>query len=133
MPEVITRFPPDPVPGDDLGNAKRTRCWEIDEKTGALILQGFLHLGKLFSASKVAQSNADSMYAKREDLSIYPIRWSTLDNLDAISIDDVVEMDAFHADMMAHVRGHYDSGNTLKDQVRAANTIQEVDDVEDTR
>jgi len=123
-------FNPDSVV--DLPKAKILKCIEIDLKTGALIEQGFMYDGKLLSASSHAQRNAEAALIKK-DVLIYPFAWSTIDNLDSVLIDSAATIAALESAMFTAVKGKWDSGNALKDQVRSAIDIAAVAAIVDTR
>ena len=71
--------------------------------------------------------------AKHDPAFTYPVKWNTLDDSDVIEIADSSALHTFYLTALGTYRTHVDSGTTLKDSVRAATTIAEVDAVEDTR
>ena len=121
--------PDDPI---DLAHAKELKTIEIDLKTAALVAQGFTYDGKLFSASEHAQRNAVAAVQKKDTMT-YPFNWSTEDNLDAVTINNAADMEALQQAMFDQLKAHWDSGNALKDQVRAAADIPAVFAVADNR
>lgn len=107
----------------------------IDQRTRVLIDAGFEYpaaSGQFFSLSPEAQAALASLHTRRLSLS-YPVRFNTVDDAAAVSLPDAVALDAFHAASVAAIRSARDGGTTLKDQVRAATTVAEVDAVQDNR
>ena len=115
-----------------LRQAKRDKSRTIDRRTRRLIKRGFTHSAKQFSLSEGAQDTLNFVFGIRADLA-YPIKWNTKDDDDATSFADGPEFKAFYTSAVTTLRSHLDSGTALKDSVRAATTIAEVDAVVDNR
>jgi len=122
---------------EELGPLKSSRMLEIDEYTRELIGEGFHYPpgnGNVFSLSIEAQVKMTAAHVVRDDvLMVYPQRWNTRDNGDAVSIADAAGMHAFYMTGIGTVRSHLDSGTALKDQIRDAATKAEVDAITDDR
>jgi hypothetical protein len=115
---------------------KEKRMVEIDARTVELIFQGFAHAGKVFSLSLPAQSYWTNMYLAKDILTAqgaFPLKVNTLNDLDAHNIADAVEVTTFYATAVGTVKARLGSGTVLKDAIRAATTIAEVNAVVDTR
>ena len=127
---VVTQFD---HPGDNtLPKRKRKKMREIDRRTNQLIGDGFVHSTFTFSLSRPAQHSLTQMHSTRGDL-VYPKTLSSKNNLNAITIAGAPAMKTFCEAGLGTVQGHRDTGNVLKDQVRAATTVAEVDAVVDNR
>ena len=127
-------FEKDTVDASNLDSYKDERASAIDARTDELISQGFEYATKVFSLSQNAQAQLMGINQVRNDEYVtYPIRWSTLDNKDAISISSADEVRVFYLTALATYRSYLDSGNTLKDSIRAAINKSEVDAVIDER
>lgn len=105
---------------------------QIDEKTGKLISQGFTYGGKAFSLSTSAQTNITNTFLAK-DILTYPVEWNTKDDSEVINIADATEMTAFYQTALATVKGRLDSGTALKNQVRGAASIPELELIVDNR
>ncbi len=120
-----------------LQEAKDFKHAAIDVRTEELIAAGFefpTGSGLWFSLSSHAQRNLQGLDQVR-DLPevIYPVAWNTLDDSAVLSIPDSATAHGFFLTAFAVYRAHLDSGTALKDQVRAATTVAEVDAVVDAR
>lgn len=121
---------------DPLTRLKAQRYEQIDARTVELIFQGFTHAGKVFSLSLPAQSYWTNMLVAKDILTAtgaFPLRVNTLDDTDAHNIADATEVVTFYATAVGTVKGRLGSGTVLKDQIRAATTVDEVEDVVDER
>lgn len=119
---------------DELDALKAVRCAEIDAKTYWLISLGFSHAGKQFSLSPAAQTQMVGIDLVRDDPAItYPIKWATLGNDGSHELADSAEVHLFYLTGCGTYRFHFDTGNALKEQIRAATTVAEVDAIQDTR
>jgi len=106
----------------------------IDARTSKLISEGFSYLSKQFSLSAMAQSTWTGLYAiKDEPALVYPVKANTIDDNDFLEIKDSDEVRVFYMTAVATYRAHLDSGTALKDKVRVASTIDEVNAIEDNR
>jgi len=121
---------------DALALLKATRCEEVDARTRELIAAGFAHDGKVFSLSIQAQSYWTNMFLAREVLAAqggFPLRANTLDDSDADDIADADEVVSFYTSAVLTVKAHLGGGTALKDAIRAAASVEEVDTIVDER
>ncbi len=117
-----------------LDDVKEAKCAVIDIRTGELIAAGFTYSGKTYSLSACAQDNLNAMYASRSaSFQDYPIVYSCIDNTDKVSLADAAAVEGFYEAAYDHKRSQLDSGNTLKDSVRDATTVAEVEAITDSR
>lgn len=117
-----------------LGEVKAAKFVTIDRRTSELIEQGFSYSNKVFSLSLNAQSTMLGTHqVKDSPLMVYPIKWNTLNDLDAILIADAAELDVFCLTALATYRAHIDSGTILKDLVRSALTVEDIEAITDNR
>jgi hypothetical protein len=117
-----------------LPDHKAEKCEAIDVKTDELISQGFVYSTKTFSLSLPAQSRIIGIHeVKDQPELVYPVTWNTLDDSDTVDLADSTEVHAFYLTALGTYRAHVDDGTDLKDQVRVATTIAEVDAIEDPR
>lgn len=121
----------------DLGPKRATLMLEIDARTRELIAQGFEYptaSGNMFSLSTESQLKMVGAYSFRDDASmVYPQRWNTRENTAAVTLADAAALRDFYLVGIGTVRAHLDSGTTLKDAARAAQTLAELDAVVDER
>jgi len=107
---------------------------QIDKRTEELILSGYDYGGTLMSSSLNSQANLMAVHKDRNEAWLsYPITFSSKDNLSSISIANATELNNLYLAFLSHKKGHMDSGNVLKDQVRAATTKGAVDAIIDSR
>jgi len=120
-----------------LADAKAEKIRSIDANTGRLIALGFefpASSGTIFSLSDSAQRTLLAADQQRSDPSFtYPVVWNSLDDSATISLADATELHDFVITAVGTTRAHLDSGTDLKDQVRAATTVAEVEAVVDNR
>lgn len=118
----------------DLEVEKDNKMWAIDAKTRLLLGNGFVYDSVTFSLSPPAQMKLAQLYALRADVLFdYPVLFNNIDNTVKYSISNAVDLADMYNTAIETVRGHVDAGTLLKDQVRAATTIGQVDAVADTR
>lgn len=104
----------------------------VDAKTRALILQGYQHNSRIFSASETAQKNMSEVRANKDVLT-YPFNMATKDNSEIYAIADAAEVEAMYQSGLGTITYHYQTGNALKAACLAATTQAELDAVVDTR
>ena len=74
------------------------------------------------------------MFTTKDDsVLIYPIRFNTLDNLEYFEASDASVISNMYYSALDTKKGFLDSGTDLKNQVRTASTINEVDLIVDNR
>jgi hypothetical protein len=115
-----------------LDISKESRKEEIDRKTRNLIAEGFTYSAKVFSMSANAQSKWHALHADRANHT-YPVVILTMDETDEVSLADTLAVEAFYTAMVTEVRGHIDSGATLKKSIRDAADQAAIDAVVDGR
>ena len=118
----------------NLTELKQWRYEMIDAKTAELIKQGFGYQGKQFSLSQNAQINIIGLDNAKDDPAItYPIKYNTIDDLDSYDVIDSSDVHNMYLSALATKKAYVDSGTTLKQQVRSATTIAEVNAIIDNR
>lgn len=122
-------------PAVALAEAKTQKSNQIDDRTTELIDAGFQYNGKTFSLSRQAQQNlAGLLSAIAVGVPInWPKTWNTLDDTDIEEVSDQAEFMQFYGAAMGTVEAYLNGGTALKNQVRSATTIEEVNAVVDTR
>ena len=116
--------------GEPLAAYKQNRYNEIDLKTGALIIAGFTYDSKTFSLSINAQTNWNTLKDQESEFT-WPVDVTTIDN-DTYSLVQA-NLGAFWTAGKDAVKGHLDSGRTLKKSVFDAADKVAIDAVVDTR
>jgi len=112
------------------------RVLEVDLRTDELIAGGFQFppgAGAYFSLNITAQLRMLGMFQMRANPDIYPVMWNSLDDTSVFTIPDQATAEAFHLTAAATIQGTVNSGTTIKDAIRAATTIEELDAVVDPR
>lgn len=113
-----------------LSAKKESRFIEIDIKTGQLIAAGFSFDSQTFSLSANAQANWNTLKSQESEFT-WPVEISTADN-NTYSLAQV-DLSTFWQTGRDTVKGHLDSGRSLKKQVYDAANEAAVDAVVDTR
>lgn len=120
-----------------VDKAKQHKIGEIDTKTSELIGLGFEFppaSGIMFSLSANGQKTIMAMELAKDDPSFgYPIKYNSKKDDAVASIGDAVTAHDFFLIALGTVRAHLDSGTALKDAVRAAATVAEVEAIVDPR
>lgn len=117
-----------------LAGLKARKFTAIDSKTDYLISLGFSYSSKQFSLSAEAQSRLNGVFQLRDDPSmVYPVTWNTKDDNDYVELADSAAVRDFYLAAVAAYRGPIDSGTALKEQVRVASTVAEVNAIYDPR
>jgi len=118
-----------------VGDARKLRYSQIDQRTVELIHQGYSYAGKVFSLSDNSQRWLSGLKAGLDLMGPddWPLKINTLDDSESYSIVDSTDALYLYGSAMATVKAHLGSGTDIKDQIRAASTIAEVEAVEDTR
>ncbi len=130
----IINFYNDITESDWLEIYKEKRFEQIDSKTTELIKQGYTYSGKQFSLSENAQTNILALFTTKDDsVLIYPIRFNTVDNLEYFEASDASVISDMYYSALNTKKGFLDSGTDLKNQVRTASTINEIDLIVDNR
>jgi len=119
---------------DEISFRKTEKIAEIDARTDTLISQGFTFGGMVFSLSLEGQLRVEGMDRLRFDPACsYPISWNTKDDLEHTELADAAQLHAFFMTAVGTLRYRVDSGTALKNAVRSATTLAEIDAVIDTR
>lgn len=134
---LLEIIPPLPTDQGELAAAKAARLAAIDVRTDALIALGFRFPpapeGNLFSLAPSAVQQLIGAYAGREHpLFTYPVKWGALDGT-SVTLPDAASLEMFYLVAVGTVRARLDSGQALKEQVVAAQTLAEVEAVVDNR
>lgn len=113
-----------------LDDYKELRYNEIDLKTQELISAGFTYDTGAFSLSAHAQLNWSEIHSNQSEFT-FPLGISTIDNNEYLLA--AANVDAFWTAGKDAVKGHLDSGRSLKKQVFDAVDETAVDAVVDNR
>lgn len=121
-----------------LNNLKGEKFRGVDKKTHALIVTGFEYpssSGVYFSLSIHAQDSLSGLKALSDDVgySNYPITFNSIDDFGIITVSNAAEAKDFYGTGYKKVRSYLDSGTVLKDSIRSATTVAELDAVVDNR
>jgi len=121
----------------DISTEKEAKFKLIDQKTSDLIADGFEYppgSGSKFSLSIEAQSLMLGAYQSRNAAFMaYPMEWNMKDDSGSIQLLTPEEFEQFYLSALGTIRAHRDSGTTLKNLVRAAQTKSEVSAILDER
>ncbi len=122
------------MPARSLEYYKTLKFSEIDARSRALISEGFLYDGLVFSLSTSMQANL-ATFIQMDNFSYvsYPVVLSTIDNLGTVEIQNQGELRQFDKDAFTQVSAILVPGNNIKQQVRDALTINDVNAIVDTR
>lgn len=116
-----------------LSIAKSDKILAIDNKTQTLISAGFSYGGQIFSLSEKAQINWIGLKQSSDaGLITFPYDVTTKDDV-IYSIADSTALTDFYTQGLGTVSYHLTSGRNLKDSVKAATTVAEVDAIIDNR
>lgn len=119
---------------DWLDSYKGQKLEEINNNTDELIKAGYTYSGHTFSLSEKAQTNILALYSTKDDSTlIYPIVFNTIDDLNTFEAGDAATIANMYYSALATKKGHLDTGTALKNQIRNAATVAEVDLVQDNR
>ncbi len=119
---------------DWLDSYKGQKLQEINNNTDQLIMAGYTYSGHTFSLSEKAQTNILALYSTKDDPVLpYPIVFNTIDDLNSFEAIDANTIASMYYSALATVKGRIDSGTVLKDQIRNATTVAEVDLIQDNR
>lgn len=131
--EIITYY--NNITHDDWIDSYRVQKFaEINNNTQELIELGYSYSGHNFSLSEKAQTNILALYLTKDDEHlIYPILFNTRDDLGTFEVVDANAISNMYFTALATKKAHLDSGTLLKDQIRNAATIAEIDGIQDNR
>lgn len=121
-------------PTVQLQEAKQAKFEQIDKKTNEIIARGFTWDGVLLSLSLPAQTRLNGIYAMRDDPpGGYPVIWNSLDDNSFVTLNNAVDTTSMHDAAGDRLRTVVDSGTVIKEEVRQATTVAEVDAIVDPR
>ena len=115
-----------------LENLKIQRRKEIDKRTAEIVSDGFEFAGITFSASVESQARIMACVIAGASAP-FPIRWMSKDDTEYYDVEDVATMAAFYAMGLGTLKAKIDLGTSLKIQINAANSIEEVNSIVDLR
>lgn len=126
---------------DSLAKAKHDKMEAIDARTNALIFDGFefpADSGNIFSLSIKAQSYWNGLgnlisTGLLSDAQDFPMTVNLKDDSGVHILQNIQAATQMFAAAAATVKGHLASGTALKNQVRGATSVAEVEAVIDSR
>lgn len=117
-----------------LDLAKSNKFAAIDAKTTLLINRGFVFANLAFSLSQSAQSTLLGLEQIKDDPAlVYPINYNTIDDSSYLALVNAAMVHGMFMTAVGTYRYWLDSGTALKNQVRAATTVAEVEAIVDNR
>lgn len=122
------------IESDWLDFYKSEKFELINEKTDYLISLGYTYNGLKFSLSEKAQTNILALYSTKDDNVLsYPISLNTIDDLSVFNINDSQTISNIYYTALATKKTFLDSGSVIKNKIRLAQTVAEVDLINDNR
>lgn len=107
---------------------------KINAKTEELIKLGYVYNGLNFSLSEKAQTNILALYSTQNSgVLLYPISWNTINDVEVFQILNSTVINEIYYTALSTKKNHLDSGTILKNIVRSANTVDEIDLIIDNR
>lgn len=121
-------------PTTTLQEAKQAKFEQIDKKTNEIIARGYVWEGVVLSLSLPSQTRLNGVYAMQDDPpGGYPIVWNSLDDNSFVTLEDAKDTVSMHDAAGNRLREVVDSGTAIKEEVRAATTVAEVEAIVDPR
>jgi len=118
----------------EVYHARLGRLQSVDRVTQVVLSRGFTHAGKAFSLSLPAQANWNRMAAQHAAGKLsFPTDKVSLANGQRHTFADANEYEAFEDACTTAVEAALEAGRTLRDQLYAASTVEELDAVVDDR
>jgi len=117
---------------DALAAAKEAKFDEIDRRTDELINLGFTFGGDTFSLKQDTLPTLNGLWNARAAIT-YPVKYNTSDNSSFVLLNNSTDVESFYFSAVGTFRSREDSGTILKDAVRAATTVAQVDAIVDPR
>ena len=111
---------------------RKLRIAQVNARTAVLIEQGFSYGGEVFSLSLTAQANLQDLYARRTSIS-WPLTIEVGDDSKTLVLADQAAGGAYYLSARNTIDGHRLTGRALKDQLRTATTLAELEAVVDSR
>jgi hypothetical protein len=123
------------VEAEELENYKQAAMNRIDAKTEEILARGFQFDGQMFSLSIAAQNNWTGMQVAVSQGYLteanFPFEVATLDN--KAYLLQWEDAPAFFMSVLRAISFTLATGRQFKKAIGAANTIQDIENVEDTR
>jgi hypothetical protein len=123
--------------GDLLAVVKRKKVIAIDDRTDVLIGLGFEFppgSGMMFSLSKSGQLTMLGMDQLRDDPNFsYPVNYNSKNDDGVVALVNSAMVHNFFLSAAGTLRYRLDSGTVIKDEVRDATTVAEVEAIVDPR
>jgi hypothetical protein len=117
-----------------LEDAKHLKYNEINRKTEDIIGEGYVFAGKTFSLSANGQTNILALEVTKDSPNLsYPVSFNTIDDSETFYIPDSETLHEMYLTALATKKSALDSGTDLKNLIKDATTIDEVDAVQDNR
>lgn len=117
-----------------LLKVKRDKYLAIDKRTKELIGEGFTFDETVFSLSQAAQMRLVGINQVRDLPQVtYPIKWNSKKDDDVYNVANAGALLNMFLTGLGTYRAHVDSGTAIKDLVRAATTVAEVEAIVDPR
>lgn len=119
-----------------LDRLKGFKLAEIAERTQELIVAGFSFGGKVMPMHTEARVNYGHIWQFRDKLVLmgaFPMNLVTLDDADVLTINDLLELEAFVDGALGSATAVLLSDVPLKQAVAAATTVEELNAVVDPR
>lgn len=115
-----------------IADLKQLKFAQIDARTDCIFELGFEWEGARYSLTMEAQAKLLGFLVGR-DVLYYPIRYNSIDDESFVDIPDkdVALQFVFHA--MGTARAILDSGTDIKDSIRSATSVDEIDAANDPR
>lgn len=134
LSETIRTTPVEPT----LDQAKQARFHTIDLRTDAIIAAGYEYppgSGVRYSTSIESQTRILGLMIAAGSMTPdqWPVPWNSLDDTHCAILSNVSDVQLMYACGMACIKQAVLSGTTLKDQVRAATTIDQINAIVDPR
>lgn len=115
-----------------LPDAKRAKFAAIDAKTNELIAGGFVFQGKTFELYLEAQVRLIGLIVLK-DMLTYPIAYNSKDDFDFTTLTGPNDVVTMAGTALAYIGGYLNGGTALKQLVREATTIDQVNAIVDPR
>lgn len=111
---------------------KERRVEAIESNTIRLYEKGFEYLAKKYSLDDPERDLLVATYLVKDSIT-YPLVWYTKNKRQSISLIDAAAFTTFYLAALSVWRAIHDGGVILIDAIRSANTINQVNNVNDTR
>lgn len=118
-----------------VDSIREEKIKEVDLKTRSLIDQGVIYDNLVFSLSQVAQLRYSGLVAGASLLqpSDFPIKVNTKNDKNVKHLNSTTEIQNFAKEVISTIKTHIDSGTAIKDALRSATTLAELESIQDSR